>query len=115
MRAEDNSSPNFTSLGLANLESINLFFTAVTDSGLRKSSALSSLKSLNLDARQITDAGLAALTSLTGLTHLDLFGARITDSGTSYLRSMQRLILLFVMLQSCTSLRPNVRSPDLMC
>lgn len=49
--------------GLANLESINLSFTAVTDSGLRKSSALSSLKSLNLDAHQITDAGLAALTS----------------------------------------------------
>nr|CAN74892.1 hypothetical protein VITISV_002002 [Vitis vinifera] len=77
--------------GLANLESINLSFTAVTDSGLRKSSALSSLKSLNLDAHQITDAGLAALTSLTGLTHLDLFGARITDSGTSYLRNFKNL------------------------
>ena len=50
-------------VGLANLESINLSFTGVTDSGLRKLSALTSLKSLNLDARQITDDGLAALTS----------------------------------------------------
>lgn len=51
------------SVGLTNLESLNLSFTVVTDGGLRKLSGLSSLKSLNLDARQITDAGLAALTS----------------------------------------------------
>lgn len=50
-------------VGLANLESINLSFTGVSDSGLRKLSALTSLKSLNLDARHITDAGLSALTS----------------------------------------------------
>lgn len=50
-------------VGLVKLESINLSFTVVTDSGLRKLSGLSSLKSLNLDARQITDTGLAALTS----------------------------------------------------
>lgn len=49
--------------GLANLESINLSFTVVTDSGLRKLSGLTSLKSPNLDARHVTDSGLAALTS----------------------------------------------------
>ena len=51
------------STGLANLESLNLSFTAVDDGGLRKLSGLSSLKSLNLDVRQISDVGLAALTS----------------------------------------------------
>lgn len=49
--------------GLTLLEDLNLSFTLVTDSGLRKLSELTSLRSLNLDARQITDAGLAALTS----------------------------------------------------
>lgn len=51
------------SSGLTNLENLNLSFTLVTDSSLRKLSGLTSLKSLNLDARQITDAGLAVLTS----------------------------------------------------
>lgn len=49
--------------GLTNLENLNLSFTSVTDSGLKKLSGLTSLKSLNLDSRQITDAGLAVLTS----------------------------------------------------
>lgn len=50
-------------VGLSNLESINLSFTVVTDSGLRKLSGLTSLRTLNLDARHVTDAGLSALTS----------------------------------------------------
>lgn len=50
-------------IGLSNLESINLSFTVVTDSGLRKLSGLTSLRTLNLDARHVTDAGLSALTS----------------------------------------------------
>lgn len=66
-KANDNSllmlTKSFWTVGLVNLESINLSFTVITDSGLRKLSGLSSLKSLNLDARQITDSGLAALTS----------------------------------------------------
>ena len=49
--------------GLNKLENLNLSFTLVTDSSLKKLSGLTSLKSLNLDARQITDAGLANLTS----------------------------------------------------
>jgi hypothetical protein len=49
--------------GLKNLENLNLSFTLVTDSGMKKLSGLTSLKSLNLDARQITDAGLAVITS----------------------------------------------------
>ena len=48
---------------MKNLESLNLSFTLVTDSGLKRLSGLTSLKSLNLDARQISDAGLAAITS----------------------------------------------------
>lgn len=51
-------------VGLSSLEKINLSFTVVSDSGLRKLCGLSSLKSLNLDAYQITDAGLATLTSM---------------------------------------------------
>lgn len=51
-------------VGLSSLEKINLSFTVVSDSGLRKLCGISSLKSLNLDAYQITDAGLATLTSM---------------------------------------------------
>ena len=51
------------SVGLCNLENINLSFTSVSDSGLRRLSGLTSLKSLNLDNRQITDVGISALTS----------------------------------------------------
>lgn len=50
--------------GLKNLENLNLSFTLVTDSSMKKLSGLTSLKSLNLDARQITDAGLAVITSM---------------------------------------------------
>lgn len=50
-------------LGLIHLESLNLSFTLVTDSGLKKLSGLTSLRSLNLDVRNVTDAGLAVLTS----------------------------------------------------
>ncbi|VAI47273.1 unnamed protein product [Triticum turgidum subsp. durum] len=47
--------------GLRNLHSINLSFTLVTDTGMKKISMLNSLKSVNLDNRLITDVGLAAL------------------------------------------------------
>ena len=46
---------------LRNLHSINLSFTLVTDTGMKKISMLNSLKSVNLDNRLITDVGLAAL------------------------------------------------------
>jgi Leucine Rich repeat len=52
----------FYFLGLKNLKSVNLSFTLVTDSGLKKLSGLTSIKYLNLDSRHITDAGLPALT-----------------------------------------------------
>lgn len=55
--------PLCLSVGLCGLESINLSFTSVSDSGLRKLSGLTSLKSLNLDSRFITDAGISSLTS----------------------------------------------------
>lgn len=53
----------FFFIGLTTLENINLSFTLVTDSGLKRLSGLTALRSLNLDARQITDTGLANLTS----------------------------------------------------
>lgn len=49
--------------GLTNLKSLNLSFTSVSDSGMRRIAGIVSLTSLNLDSRQITDAGLVALTS----------------------------------------------------
>ena len=56
---------NFSiSAALRNLQSINFFFTLVTDIGLKKISGLSSMKPLNLDNRQITDTGLASLASM---------------------------------------------------
>jgi len=56
---------NFSiSAALRNLQSINFFFTLVTDIGLKKISGLSSMKPLNLDNRLITDTGLASLASM---------------------------------------------------
>ncbi|PWA49145.1 leucine-rich repeat family protein [Artemisia annua] len=77
--------------GLANLQSLNISFTLITEGGLGNLSKLSTLRSLNLDVRQITDTGLASLRSLTELTHLDLFRAKITDARTTYLRNFTNL------------------------
>ncbi|GJX14454.1 probable beta-1,3-galactosyltransferase 14 [Tanacetum coccineum] len=48
-------------LRLADLQSLNLLFTLVTDGGLGNLSKLLTLRSLNLDVRQIKDTGLASL------------------------------------------------------
>ena len=77
-------------VGLTKLESLNLSFTLVTDSGLKKLCGLTSLKSLNLDARQITDAGLAAITS----KHFQTFSYHCLDVNICFVESSVSLCFI---------------------
>jgi internalin A len=65
---------------LTALESLDIGFAQVTDSGIAQL-ALPNLKELSLGGDKLTDAGLRALRQLPALTSLDLSGAQRTDSG----------------------------------
>lgn len=51
---------------MTRLATLNLSFSAVTDSGLAHIASLSSLSSLSLDSRLLSDSGLAKLTGALG-------------------------------------------------
>jgi internalin A len=65
---------------LTSLESLDIGFAQVTDSGIAQL-ALPKLKELSIGGNKLTDAGLQALRQLPSLTSLDLSGAQRTDSG----------------------------------
>jgi Leucine-rich repeat (LRR) protein len=65
---------------LSALESLDIGFAQVTDSGIGQL-ALPDLKELSIGGNKLTDAGLQALRQMPTLTSLDLSGAQRTDSG----------------------------------
>jgi len=65
---------------LPSLDSVDIGFAQVTDSGISQL-ALPSLKELSIGGNKLTDAGLQALRQMPALTSLDVSGAQRTDSG----------------------------------
>ena len=63
------------------LQTLCLFHTAVTDSGLKELAALQRLQELDLSYTPVTDAGLKELAPLQALQVLDLSETAVTDAG----------------------------------
>ena len=79
----------------ANLTSLNLGNTGITNAGLAKLESLSNLTSLGLDwCKEITDAGLVEIAKLINLTSLNLWGTEITDAGLVEIAKLTNLTSL---------------------
>lgn len=90
----------FTDTGVANLvalaaqlESLDVSATKVTDAALPHLAKLGKLKSLHLGNTEVTDAGLEALAALPNLTELSVPGTKVTGSTLGELRSLEQLIM----------------------
>ena len=80
----------------ANVRSLDLGGTRVSDSALSNCAAMPNLARLHLERTGITDTGLAALSGLAELEYLDLYGTRVTDAGLEALRGLPRLSQLYL-------------------
>jgi internalin A len=60
---------------------VSLFFTQVTDAGLKELRELKSLTELDLGFTAVTDVGLKELKELKSLQTLDLSRTKVTDAG----------------------------------
>jgi len=72
--------------GAANLRTLNLCATRVTDAGLAHLIVLRNLRSLDLSRTKVTDAGLKHLKALAKLQSLGLKETKVTDVGIQDLR-----------------------------
>jgi hypothetical protein len=77
--------------GLKRLQSLDLSGTNVTDAGLKELAVLKSLQSLDLGRTQVTDAGLKLLIVLNRLQLLNLSYTQVTDAGLKELAGLQSL------------------------
>lgn len=78
-------------LALKNLNSLNLEGASVTDEFLKQIAAIENLATLRLGNTRITDQGLGYLKDHKSLKFLDLSGCQITDSGLANLGKPPRL------------------------
>lgn len=81
---------------LADLKSLNLSNTAITNAGLKQLVSLKKLKFLYLFGTRITDAGMESLAGLPRLEVLCLDQTEITDVGLKSLEDLPRLEKLHV-------------------
>ena len=79
---------------LAEIHTLFLSGTKITDEGLAHVGGLTSLHTLHLGRTQITDAGLQALKNMTHLRTLALGDTAITDAGLGALRNLRELSTL---------------------
>lgn len=76
---------------LAQLRSLSLCDTRVSDESLSALSGITSLEQLDLSYTPVSDAGLMQLRRFTQFTILSLRGTKCTDSGLRYLHGLSNL------------------------
>ena len=76
---------------LTHLHALNLFKTKLTDNELRHLEKLTHLHTLNLMSTNVTDFGLQHLKKLTGLQTLILDRTKVTDAGLPHLEELTHL------------------------
>ena len=86
---------------LANLQTLCLTNTGVTDGALAHCRRLTKLKSLCLNGTLVTDTGLTQLRGLMQLEGLDLGNTKLTDDGLHRLGSLKRLRFLVPSRNQC--------------
>jgi Leucine-rich repeat (LRR) protein len=77
--------------GLAQLESLDLSGTPVSDAGLEHLAGCRGLRELNLSQTKVGDGGVPRLMALASLRSLQLAGTGLTDDGVGQLRSLEEL------------------------
>jgi Leucine-rich repeat (LRR) protein len=77
--------------GMSNLKGLCLYETQVTDAGLTHLAGMTDLRSLRLSGTQVTDVGLAHLKQLTSLSSLNLNETQVTDAGLEHLEGLTNL------------------------
>jgi Leucine-rich repeat (LRR) protein len=76
--------------GLANLETLDLSDTRLTDAGLERLKRLPKLRELMLRGTLVSDAAARTLTEMPALVHVDIEGTRITAEGRRTLGKLAR-------------------------
>src|SRR5262249_14490162 len=76
----------------AELSSLRLVDTAITDAGLAELATLPKLNALDVSETLIDDAGIDALLKFPALTQVNIFGTNVTPAGIAKLGSAKRKI-----------------------
>jgi internalin A len=63
-----------------------IYWSTVTEAGLKKLTPLKKLTTLNLSNTKVTEAGLKELAPFKNFTKLNLIGTQVTDAGLKELR-----------------------------
>jgi Leucine-rich repeat (LRR) protein len=80
----------------ADVRTLHLSMTGVTDAGLKELTGLKNLTTLELNSARVTDAGLKELAAFKKLTTLDLSGTKVTDAGLKDLAALKNLTTLYL-------------------
>jgi mono/diheme cytochrome c family protein/YHS domain-containing protein len=80
----------------ANVTSLNLSGTGVTDAGLATVAGMHNLQRLRLERTKVSDAGLRQLAKLRHLDYLNLYGTPVTAAGLKSLRGLPSLHQLYL-------------------
>lgn len=72
---------------MTSLQSLNLGYTKVSDTGPERLKGLTRLQRLNLEGTKVADAGLVHLKGLTRLKTLSLARTQVTDAGVKELKA----------------------------
>jgi Leucine-rich repeat (LRR) protein len=76
---------------LANLETLNLNNTGITDAGLQHLPKLTKLRTLSLRETKISDRGMSHLAELSQLGSLDIAKTEISNEGLLRLKGLKQL------------------------
>jgi uncharacterized membrane protein/YHS domain-containing protein len=80
----------------ANIQSLDLASTKITNAGLAALESMTNLTHVHLERTAVTDAGLAHLAKLRKLQYINLYGDNVTDAGLVYLKGLTNLHHLYL-------------------